>query len=43
MIYKLIENLSRLIMEWAISKQYTQRSIVDDISDAFDNKRLKTK
>ena len=43
MIYRFIENLARLIMEWAIRHQSPTRSIIDDISDAFDNKRLTPK
>lgn len=35
MIYQLIENLARLIMEWAIDKQLNERPIVDEVHDRF--------
>lgn len=41
MIFKFIENLSRIIMEWAIRKQYNQRPIIDEIQDAYSYKLLK--
>lgn len=41
MIYKFIENLARLIMEWAMRRQYNQRPIIDEIRDAYSYNLLK--
>ena len=41
MIYQFIENLSRLIMEWAIDKRDNQRLIVDEIQDGYSYRALK--
>jgi uncharacterized protein (UPF0335 family) len=41
MIYQFIENLSRMIMEWAQSKQPYQRVIVDEVSEGFSYRALK--
>lgn len=35
MIYQFIENLSRLIMEWAISKQSSYVNIVDEVQESY--------
>lgn len=42
MIYKFIENLSRLILEWAIKKQPNQRNIVDEIEEGFSFHAVRT-
>lgn len=41
MMYKFIENLARLIMEWAARKQYDDRLFVDEIADTFSHRALK--
>ena len=41
-MYQLIENLSRLIMEWAITKQYEARPIIDEIAEAYSYSALRT-
>lgn len=43
MIYQFIENLSRLIMEWAIKRQdMHQRNIVDEVQEGFSYQALRT-
>ena len=42
MILQFIENASRLIMEWAIQKQYNQRPIIDQITDGYSYSVLRT-
>ena len=43
MIYQFIEQLSRLIMEWAMRKRYNQRPIIDEIADKYSYYALRTK
>jgi hypothetical protein len=43
MIYQLIENLSRRIMEWAIRKQNYHRHIIDEIADGIYYHALRTR
>jgi hypothetical protein len=42
MIYKLIENLSRIIMEWAIRQQPNTRPIIDEVADTFSYHAMRT-
>lgn len=42
MIYKFIENLSRLILEWSLRKQNIHRHIVDEIGEAYSYQKLRT-
>jgi hypothetical protein len=41
MIFQFIENLSRMIMEWAIRRQSNEMYIVDEIADKFSHRALK--
>jgi hypothetical protein len=42
MIYQFIENLSRMIMEWAMLKRYEQRPIIDEVAETFSYTALRT-
>jgi hypothetical protein len=42
MIYKFIENLSRLMMEWAMRKQFNQRPIIDEVVENYSYHAMRT-
>lgn len=41
MIYQLIENLARMIMEWSMRRQKTKRHIVDEVRDVYSHRPLR--